>query len=98
MSTPRTFGARSSGRGSSAESPSRSVLTHPVVFVAAFTSIGILFAAQEWLHLYHSGYRISAAIVFESWGAQYFIWGIISLGALAALSALHPDRQVPSRF
>ena len=54
------------------------MLTHPVVFVAAFTLIGILFAAQEWLHLYHSGYRISAALVFGSWGSQYFIWGIIS--------------------
>jgi hypothetical protein len=54
------------------------VLTHPVVFVATFTLIGVLFAAQEWLHLYHSGYRISAALVFGSWGSQYFIWGIFS--------------------
>ena len=61
-----------------ADSPGRSVLTHPVVFVAAFSLIGILFAAQEWLHLYHSGYHISAALVFGSWGSQYFIWGIIS--------------------
>ncbi|MGB8029976.1 MAG: histidine kinase [Terracidiphilus sp.] len=32
---------------------------------------------QEWLHIYHSGYRIGPAIVFESWGAQYLIWGVI---------------------
>jgi len=78
VAAPRTFWAHSR-RGIAAPDPSgRSVLTHPVVFVAAFTLIGILFAAQEWLHLYHSGYRISAALVFESWGSQYFIWGIIS--------------------
>ena len=78
MATPRTFGSHSRRNIAAADSPGRSVLTHPVVFVAAFTLIGMLFAAQEWLHLYHSGYRISAALVFESWGSQYFIWGIIS--------------------
>ena len=78
MPAPRNFGSHSGRSTATADSPGRSVLTHPVVFVAAFTLIGILFAAQEWLHLYHSGYRISAALVFESWGSQYFIWGIIS--------------------
>jgi two-component sensor histidine kinase len=53
------------------------MLTHPVVFVAACTLLGLSFAMQEWLHIRHSGYRIGAAIVFESWGAQYFIWGLI---------------------
>ena len=80
MSTPRTIGAGSSAgvKVKAQKSSERSLWTHPVIFVAAFTSIGILFAAQEWLHLFHSGYRIKAAIVFESWGAQYLIWGIIS--------------------
>ncbi len=55
----------------------RSVLMHPVVFVAAFTLLGTLFAAQEWLNIHHSGYAISTALVFESWGAQYFLWGVI---------------------
>ncbi len=55
----------------------RSVLMHPVVFVAAFTSLGMLFAAQEWLNIAHAGYAISATEVFESWGAQYFLWGVI---------------------
>jgi two-component system, LytTR family, sensor kinase len=78
VSIPRTIGAGSSA-GVKAQKPSeRSLWTHPVIFVAAFTSIGVLFAAQEWLHLFHSGYHISAAIVFGSWGAQYLIWGIIS--------------------
>lgn len=78
MSIPRTMGDDSSSSLNARDLPGRSVLTHPVVFVAAFTLIGILFAAQEWLHLFHSGYRISAALVFGSWGSQYFIWGIIS--------------------
>jgi two-component system, LytTR family, sensor kinase len=78
VTTPRNTGADSSGSAKARDLTKRSVLTHPVVFVAAFTLIGILFAAQEWLHLFHSGYRISASLVFESWGAQYFIWGIIA--------------------
>lgn len=78
MAAPRTFWAHPRRGTAAPDSPGRSVLTHPVVFVAAFSLIGILFAAQEWLHLYHSGYHISAALVFGSWGSQYLIWGIIS--------------------
>jgi len=78
VAPPRTFWGHFRRDIAAPDSPGRSVLTHPIVFVAAFTLIGILFAAQEWLHLYHSGYRISAALVFGSWGSQYFIWGIIS--------------------
>jgi len=78
VSTSRTIGSGSTAGVKAQESFERSLWTHPVIFVAAFTSIGILFAAQEWLHLFHSGYRIKAAIIFESWGAQYLIWGIIS--------------------
>lgn len=54
-----------------------SILMHPVVFVAIFTAVGTLFAAQEWLNIAHAGYNIGAAEVFESWGAQYFLWGVI---------------------
>ena len=51
---------------------------NPVLFVAAFTLLGTLFAAQEWIHVHTSGFDISAALIFESWGSQYFMWGIIS--------------------
>ena len=54
----------------------RSVLMHPAVFVAAFTLLGILFAVQEWANVRRAGYHIDARIVFESWGLQYFLWGI----------------------
>jgi two-component system, LytTR family, sensor kinase len=61
-----------------AEAPWRqSILMHPVVFVSVFTLLGLLFATQEWLNIAHSGYTIGSAMVFESWGAQYFLWGVI---------------------
>jgi hypothetical protein len=54
----------------------QSLLMHPVIFVAAFTLLGSLMALQEWLNIHRAGYRIGPAIVFESWGAQYFLWGV----------------------
>lgn len=78
MSNHRTIAADFPAGAKPLQLTRRSMLTHPVVFVAAFTMIGLLFAGQEWLHLFHAGYRISAAIVFGSWGLQYFIWGIIA--------------------
>src|ERR1700728_1673107 len=54
----------------------RPILMHPVVFVTAYTLTGTLFALQEFLNLHHAGYKIRPAMVFESWGAQYFLWGV----------------------
>jgi len=78
VATRRTIGTDSSSSAKAPDFPRRPVLTHPVVFVTAFTLLGILFASQEWLNIHHSGYRIGPAIVFESWGAQYFLWGVIA--------------------
>ena len=65
--------------GLQADAPrKRSVLMNPVFFVAAFTLLGLLFAAQEAANLHHMGYKIGPAVVFESWGSQYFLWGVIS--------------------
>jgi two-component system LytT family sensor kinase len=56
----------------------QSVLMHPVVFVAAFTLLGLLFAVQEWINVHRMEWKqISDALIFESWGAQYFLWGVI---------------------
>jgi len=53
-------------------------LTHPAFIVPAFTSIGLLFAAQEWIDAQHMDYQIGgAALLFESWVLQYFLWGLI---------------------
>lgn len=68
----------SSGRTKANPRGKLSLLMHPVVFVAAFTLLGTLFAAQEWMNLKHMGYKnIHASDVFESWGVQYLIWGVI---------------------
>jgi hypothetical protein len=54
------------------------MIMHPVLFIAAFTLLGMLFAAQEWDHAHRSGLDIGAALIFGSWGLQYFYWGVIS--------------------
>jgi two-component system LytT family sensor kinase len=51
-------------------------MMHPVVFVALFTLVGILFALQEWVHVSDSGFAIDAVTVFGGWGLQYFLWGV----------------------
>jgi two-component system, LytTR family, sensor kinase len=58
------------------ESPKGSVLMHPAFFIPAFTLLGLLFAGQEWMNAHHMDYQIGAALVFESWGLQYFLWGV----------------------
>ena len=78
MSSPGNVGVESSTSAIAHEPLRRSVMTHPVVFVAAFTLLGELFALQEWLNIHRSGYRIGPAIVFASWGAQYFLWGVMA--------------------
>ncbi len=50
---------------------------HPAFFITASTLVGLLFALQEWGHMRLEGYEIGPAIVFGSWGLQYFLWGII---------------------
>jgi two-component system, LytTR family, sensor kinase len=52
------------------------VLMRPVVFVSCFTLLGTFFAVQEWINVHHSGYEIGAWMIFESWGSQYFLWGV----------------------
>jgi two-component system, LytTR family, sensor kinase len=62
---------------SSGEPPRRSPLMHPAFFIPAFTFLGLLFAAQEWNNAHHMNVQLGAALVFESWGLQYFLWGVI---------------------
>jgi two-component system LytT family sensor kinase len=56
----------------------KSLLMHPVVLVTCFTLFGLLFAAQEWVNMHRAGYNVSPWYTFRSWGAQYFMWGVIS--------------------
>jgi two-component system LytT family sensor kinase len=59
------------------ESPNGPVFMHPVIFVSASVLIGILFGLQEWVSFIQWGVHIGAAIVFESWTVEFFIWGCI---------------------
>lgn len=55
------------------------VFLNPAVFIVCWVLLGMLFALQEWLYMHRWGYhQIGAAIVFESWGVQFLLWGIIS--------------------
>ena len=59
----------------------RSVPTflHPVVFVGAFTLLGMLFALQEWvsLHSWYSHVLVTIGLLLEAWGVQYFLLGLM---------------------
>lgn len=50
---------------------------HPAFFITASTLVGLLFALQEWGHMRLEGYEFGSAFVFETWGLQYFLWGVI---------------------
>ncbi len=52
---------------------------HPVVFVGAFTSLGILFGVQDWVHMHswNKHVSISFSLLIAAWGVQYFILGTI---------------------
>ena len=76
MPRPEQHHADSPSPKLTAVSRRQSILMHPAIFVAAFTLLGSIFALQEWLNIHRAGYRIGPAIVFESWGAQYFLWGV----------------------
>jgi len=66
-----------SERGAAAALRKGSFLMHPAFFIPAFTSLGLLFATQEWINVHHMTEKVSAIDVFESWGVQYFLWGVI---------------------
>lgn len=68
---------------------------HPAFFVPAFTMVGLLFAAQEWLHSRSMGYNLGSAIIFESWGLQYFLWAVISWVYLKFFRNFIEDASLP---
>jgi two-component system, LytTR family, sensor kinase len=55
----------------------QSVFMHPGIFIPSWACLGALFALQDWMNLRRWGYHISAAILFESWGVEFLIWGIL---------------------
>lgn len=77
VSGQRNPKTESTTRAGAAESTRRTILMHPAFFITASTLVGLLFALQEWGHMNMEGYQISPRVVLESWGLQYFLWGII---------------------
>lgn len=53
------------------------VFMHPGIFIPSWVILGALFALQEWMNLRRWGYHIGAPILFESWGVEFLIWGIL---------------------
>lgn len=51
---------------------------HPAIFISAWTLLGALFALQDWMNLRRWGYHIGPAILFESWGMQFLVWGSLA--------------------
>jgi two-component system LytT family sensor kinase len=54
-----------------------SLLMHPVVFIAAWVTLGTVFAIQDWINFKRWGYHIKASLLFASWGVEYLIWGAL---------------------
>jgi two-component system, LytTR family, sensor kinase len=52
---------------------------HPLVFISGFTSLGFLFALQEWNSRmrFWSEQHVTLRLLLEAWGAQYFLWGVL---------------------
>lgn len=52
---------------------------HPALFISGATSLGFLFALQEWnsrLRLWNEP-QVTLTLLLQAWGAQYFLWGVI---------------------
>lgn len=50
---------------------------HPLVFISGATSLGFLFALQEWIHARLWNMQLTLSLLLKAWGAQYFIWGVL---------------------
>lgn len=52
---------------------------HPLIFISGVTSLGFLFALQEWndrLRFWNEK-QVTLSLLLQAWGAQFFIWGIL---------------------
>jgi hypothetical protein len=50
---------------------------HPLIFITGATSIGLLFAVQEWFSSRFWNYHVNLGVEIQAWGAQFFIWGVL---------------------
>lgn len=50
---------------------------HPAIFVSLSVLLGALFALQEWMSLHIWGYHVGISLLLESWGAAFFLRGLL---------------------
>lgn len=58
---------------------SQPLIMHPVVFLAGFLLVGLLFAIQQWvgIHMWYRRIQISLLLLAGGWELQYFLWGVL---------------------
>lgn len=55
------------------------VWMHPLIFISGATTLGLLFALQEWndrLRFWNEK-QVALSLLLQAWGAQFFIWGLL---------------------
>jgi two-component system LytT family sensor kinase len=62
---------------SSKQQRAHPVFMHPAIFIPSWVLLGALFALQEWMNLRQWGYHVGAVILFEAWGMEFLILGIL---------------------
>jgi two-component system, LytTR family, sensor kinase len=50
---------------------------HPLLFIGGATTLGFLFAFQEWIDSRFWNYHVKLGLLLSAWGAQFFLWGTI---------------------
>jgi hypothetical protein len=63
------------------------VFMHPAIFIPSWVILGILFAFQDFMNFRRWGYHVKTSTVFESWGMEYLILGVL---CWAMWRFLHP--------
>jgi hypothetical protein len=53
---------------------------HPLIFLAGWAALGILFGFQELMEMSFGDWKIPLWMPFVSWTIDYLIWGLICLG------------------
>jgi two-component system LytT family sensor kinase len=60
--------------------PGRPFFMHPLIFLAGWAALGILFGFQELMEMSFDDWKIPLWMPFVSWTIDYLIWGLICLG------------------
>jgi two-component system LytT family sensor kinase len=50
---------------------------HPLVFLSGTTSVGGLFALQEWMGYRRMDLHIGLPLLLRAWAVEYLLWGLI---------------------